>query len=342
MEILKRDSNSINIASFWEGFSLGKFNFDPPYQRDSVWDEEKQSFFIDSILRNYPIPPIFLHQKIDDDTGKITFEVVDGKQRLTAIVNFINGRITSASEEEDDELTGVFFSDLSTSKYAEVKKLFWRYQMPIEYIDTEDERIIDSIFDRLNRNGERLNGQELRNAKYHDTDFYKKIVEYSQREYWQKLLEHVDKKRMEDKEFVSELIFTILENEVFGATQDIIDGLYEKYCTKDGDETNEAFTIFERTTDYLVAMNIDFKNHKASGVSHLYGIFSYALYCNTNGIPVEDASNKLSAFLDSLWEKDIQQNEELRREYRKTMSSSTKSKTQRSRRIEVLLNLLRD
>ena len=70
--------------------------------------------------------------------------------------------------------------------------------MPIEYIDTEDERIIDSIFDRLNRNGERLNGQELRNAKYHDTDFYKKIVEYSQREYWQKLLEHVDKKRMED------------------------------------------------------------------------------------------------------------------------------------------------
>lgn len=46
--------------------------------------------------------------------------------------------------------------------------------MPIEYIDTEDERIIDSIFDRLNRNGERLNGQELRNAKYHDTDFYKK------------------------------------------------------------------------------------------------------------------------------------------------------------------------
>lgn len=342
MEILKRDSNSINIASFWEGFSLGKFNFDPPYQRDSVWDEEKQSFFIDSILRNYPIPPIFLHQKIDDETGRITFEVVDGKQRLTAIVNFINGQITSASEEEDDELTGVFFSDLSTSKYAEVKKLFWRYQMPIEYIDTEDERIIDSIFDRLNRNGERLNGQELRNAKYHDTDFYKKIVEYSQREYWQKLLEHVDKKRMEDKEFVSELIFTILEDEVFGATQDIIDSLYEKYCTKNGDETNEAFSIFEKTTDYLVDMNIDFKSHKASGVSHLYGIFSYALYCSNNNVPVEEASNRLSTFLDSLWEKDTQHNAELRREYRKTMSSSTKSKTQRSRRIEVLLNLLHD
>ncbi|KAE9861864.1 DUF262 domain-containing protein, partial [Escherichia coli] len=157
MDILKRDSNSINIASFWEGYSLNKFNFDPPYQRDSVWDEEKQSFFIDSILRNYPIPPLFLHQKIDDDTGRITFEVVDGKQRLTAIVNFIKGIIISASEENDDELTGVSFEDLGNEKYAEIKKLFWRYQMPIEYIDTEDEKIIDSIFDRLNRNGERLN-----------------------------------------------------------------------------------------------------------------------------------------------------------------------------------------
>ncbi|MEQ5666175.1 DUF262 domain-containing protein [Providencia alcalifaciens] len=342
MEILKRDSNSINIASFWEGFSLGKFNFDPPYQRDSVWDEEKQSFFIDSILRNYPIPPIFLHQKIDDDTGKITFEVVDGKQRLTAIVNFINGKIASASEENDDELTGVFFSDLSISKYAEVKKLFWRYQMPIEYIDTEDEKVIDSIFDRLNRNGERLNGQELRNAKYHDTDFYKKIVEYSQLEYWQKLLKHVDKKRMEDKEFVSELIFTILEKEIIGATQDIIDNLYEKYCTKNDITINEAFATFERVTNYLVGMNINFKEHKASGVSHLYGIFNYAYYCIGKQIPVEEASEKLSAFLDSLWKTDTQNNEELRKEYRKTMSSSTKSKTQRSRRIDVLLNLFKD
>lgn len=251
MDVLKRDSNSINIASFWEGYSLNKFNFDPPYQRDSVWDEEKQSFFIDSILRNYPVPPIFLHQKIDDDSGRITFEIVDGKQRLTAIVNFIKGNIASSSEEDDDELTGVFFDDLSKENLSEIKKLFWRYQMPVEYIDTEDEKTIDSIFDRLNRNGERLNGQELRNAKYHKTEFYKNIIELSQLSFWQKLLEHVDKKRMEDKEFVSELVFTILENQVFGATQDIIDELYEKYCNLDYSKNQHAFNKFIEITDYL-------------------------------------------------------------------------------------------
>ncbi|HGT9291206.1 DUF262 domain-containing protein [Enterobacter kobei] len=340
MDILKRDSNSINIASFWEGYSLNKFNFDPPYQRDSVWDEEKQSFFIDSILRNYPIPPIFLHQKIDDDTGKITFEVVDGKQRLTAIVNFIRGIIISASEENDDELTGVSFEDLGNEQYAEIKKLFWRYQMPIEYIDTEDEKIIDSIFDRLNRNGERLNGQELRNAKYHQTNFYQSVVELSQITFWQKTLNHVDKKRMEDKEFISELVFTLLENQVFGATQDIIDELYEKYCPQNQDLYIPALQEFQHVTSYLQEMDIDFKAYKANGVSHLYGFFNYAIHCHKNSIPVEYASDVLKRFLDSLWDKGNNDNEELRKEYRKTMSSSTKSKSQRNKRIEVLISLL--
>lgn len=340
MDVLKRDSNSINIASFWEGYSLGKFNFNPPYQRDSVWDEEKQSFFIDSILRNYPIPPIFLHQKIDDATGKITFEVVDGKQRLTAIVNFIDGKIVSASEEEDDDLTGVFFADLSSSQFTEIKKLFWRYQMPIEYIDTEDEKTIDSIFDRLNRNGERLNGQELRNAKYHKTQFYQSIVEYSQMPYWQVLLEHVDMRRMEDKEFVSELVFTILEGQVFGATQEIIDGLYDHYCNVDFSKVEQAFVKFRKVSEFLKLMNIDFKAYKASGVSHLYGFFSYSLYCIDNGILPDAAAAILEPFLDSLWNKDDAKDEELRREYRKTMSSSTKSKFQRNKRIEVLVSLI--
>lgn len=73
-------------------------------------------------------------------------------------------------------------------------------------------------------------------------------------------------------------------------------------------------------------MNIDFKSHKASGVSHLYGIFSYALYCSNNNVPVEEASNRLSTFWIACGKKDTQHNAELRREYRKTMSSSTKAK----------------
>ncbi|MGM3173300.1 DUF262 domain-containing protein [Dickeya lacustris] len=341
MDILKRDSNSINIASFWEGYNLKKFNFEPPYQRDSVWNEEKQSFFIDSILRNYPIPPIFLHQKIDDETGKILFEVVDGKQRLTAIVSFINGTISSASEEDDDILTGIYFNDLSNDNLAEVKKRFWRYQMPIEYIDTEDEKMINSIFDRLNRNGEKLNGQELRNAKYHDKSFYKNIVNKSMVQYWSKLLIDLDKKRMEDKEFISELIFSVLENDVLGANQETIDALYEKYCTKEDDETMPAFHEFDEISDFLEGMSINFSEYKASGVSHIYAFFCYSRHCIKNNIPALKAKKNLEDFLITLWTPESKEYETIRKDYRKTMSSSTKSKSQRYKRVDALISLLR-
>lgn len=339
MDVLKRDSNSINIASFWEGVSLNKFNFSPPYQRDSVWTEEKQSFFIDSILRNYPIPPIFLHQKIEDDTGKISFEVVDGKQRLTSIISFIEGSICSSSEIDEDELTGIFFNDLSDEKYANVKKHFWRYQIPVEYIDTEDEQTIDSIFDRLNRNGEKLNGQELRNAKHHGTAILDAVETLVSLPYWKDQLTSIDKKRMEDKELISEFLFCCLENLIFGSSQTSIDDLYEKYKEYSQDQLADSILVFQQTTDYLRNFNIDFKALRASGVSHLYGFFNFAKYCVLNGINNQTASDNLRNFLTTLRDPNYQ-NTEIHDRYTKTMSSNTKSQYQRNRRVEILMSLI--
>ena len=76
--ILKRDSNKITISELFERYKLDKINLEPPYQRrGDVWDVEKQGFLIDSILKNYPVPPIFLHQKIDSETGKTMYDVID-------------------------------------------------------------------------------------------------------------------------------------------------------------------------------------------------------------------------------------------------------------------------
>ena len=56
MKVLERNSNNINIATFWENCQLGKYNFDPDYQRPSdVWSDSKKSFLIDTILKNFPM-----------------------------------------------------------------------------------------------------------------------------------------------------------------------------------------------------------------------------------------------------------------------------------------------
>ena len=71
MNILNRNSTTINIANFWENYQLSKYNFEPDYQRKSdVWSPSKKSFLIDTILKNCPSPPSFLHQHIDEETGK--------------------------------------------------------------------------------------------------------------------------------------------------------------------------------------------------------------------------------------------------------------------------------
>ena len=53
---------------------------------------------------------------------------------------------------------------------------FWSYKINVEYIEKPDTKIVRGIFDRLNRNGERLNSAELRNAKYFDSEIYKQII----------------------------------------------------------------------------------------------------------------------------------------------------------------------
>jgi uncharacterized protein with ParB-like and HNH nuclease domain len=334
---LRRDTNTITIASFWENFLLNKYDFDPPYQRKSVWTEEKQSFFIDSILRNFPIPPVFLQQKIDNATGKTRYELIDGKQRLTAIVKFIKGEIACSSEladegNEGDEIAGKYFADFDAPELADYKSHFWRYSLPIEYIDTDSKKLIDDIFDRLNRNGEPLTGQELRNAQFHDTAFSKLVNDKAKLPFWITRLENLDLSRMEDREFIAEALFVILKDGPQHANADEIDSLYEHYCSKDFDFSNEDLQ-FDVVTKFLDDLKLDFEGFKIKGPSHLYGLWCFAHYCVSINIKPDSVADKLRVFFTSLRARlaiDSISN------YRASMSARTKDKGQRQRRLDAL------
>ncbi|UFH60564.1 DUF262 domain-containing protein [Sulfurovum mangrovi] len=338
-EILQRTTNTIQIAEFWENFQLNKYNFDPAYQRYSVWSEEKQSFFIDSILRNYPVPPIFLHKKIDDATGKQSFDVIDGKQRLTSIIRFINNEIpaTSETDNEGDELAGLYFKDLDKEALHYFKKAFWRYELQIQYVDTEDKELIDKLFDRLNRNGEALNGQELRHSQYHNSLLLKTVTDLAEMHILERGTKHYDLARMEDKEFISELLFAVIEKKPLGADkQDIIDNYYKKlYNEKDLIEP--AKKDFIDITSYLEALHIDYEKYSIKGVSHIYGLWCFAQECYKKKEDIEFVSKKLDDFYTEL--KNLSQTSEPNKYvelYKKSMSAGTKSQSQRTRRLDAL------
>lgn len=66
---------------------LNQINLSPKYQREFVWNKEKQDHLIYSILQRWPIPSIYLIQC--DENGSCKYEVLDGKQRLTTILKFV-------------------------------------------------------------------------------------------------------------------------------------------------------------------------------------------------------------------------------------------------------------
>jgi uncharacterized protein with ParB-like and HNH nuclease domain len=336
--ILNRESNTITVANFWENYLLGKYDFNPPYQRHSVWTDEKQSFFIDSILRNFPVPPIFLHQHIDDKTGRTKYDVIDGKQRLTSIVRFINNEIPISNEfdtgdADEQKVAGSYFCDLDSEELSDYKRRFWRYVIPIEYVDTMSLDVIDDIFDRLNRNGEPLTGQELRNAKYHDSDLIKLVQGLAETPFWNERLKHVDLARMENYEFVSELLFVLLENGPLEALPSIIDELYEKY-SQPGFDWAKVEQSFHKTTEFLEELKLDYEQFKIKGVSHLYGLWCFAWYCMANSVPPKNVEKKLKALFEELRSGQIKNS--MVKEYKRTMGSRTKSKSQRVGRLEAL------
>ena len=342
MALFKRESNTISLATFWENHQLEKYDFKPGYQRDSIWSSEKQSFLIDSILKNIPIPPIFLHLIIDDETGKTSFAVIDGKQRLTSIIAFIEGEIASSSDGDDsplyvDNLAGIEFKDLEAPEFKEVRRDFWRYSIPIEYIDSDNKGTIDAIFDRLNRNGEPLVGQELRRANYYGTRLLNFIEEMANQEFWKLRLVNVDVKRMEDREFISEILFYLLESSPLKSDQTELDLMYKRYRDFDvqGQGVNSGFL---EATAYMNSLNVDYEQHKVSGVSHLYALWGLSLYCLENGINKKDITEKLNHFYAGL-RKDPENNQYFA-EYKKSMASSTRMKGPRVKRVNALKSFL--
>ena len=73
------------IREFRDQAEEGELVLNPSYQRDSVWNDKMSTALIDSVLRGIPLPSIILNQRKDSDKN----EIVDGKQRLTAILRFI-------------------------------------------------------------------------------------------------------------------------------------------------------------------------------------------------------------------------------------------------------------
>lgn len=147
-----------------------EIKLDPPYQRmGGVWTPEKKQLLIDSILNDYDIPKIYFHiydRETITDTG-IRYSVIDGRQRLEAIWQFIGGKFNLSSDFEyqrdpDIKLAGLGYEDIA-KEHPRIRIQFDSFVLPIVGVITDDEDLIEDMFSRLNE-AVPLNAAEKRNA----------------------------------------------------------------------------------------------------------------------------------------------------------------------------------
>ena len=130
---MKRQPTTQQITWFLDLYRNSQLDLEPPYQRKSVWSSKDRKFFLDTIFRNYPAPPIFIHRTVNDQ-GYTKYHVVDGKQRLETILSFFESKITIAQDFGDVNLNGKKFKDLA----QEYKRQFWDYTLVVDFIDSID------------------------------------------------------------------------------------------------------------------------------------------------------------------------------------------------------------
>ena len=214
-----------DISWFLDLKEGGRLNLDPPYQRRSVWSPRDKRYFIDTILNNYPAPPIFLHKTIDD-SGHQTFHVVDGKQRLQTILDFTEDKIPIPDDFTDVNLRKKRWSELERP----AKERFWNYVLTVEMLPDVSDAPIRNVFDRINRNSRKLTPQEMRHAKY-DGWFIRFVETEAEKPEWKSfgVVTAARTKRMADVQFISELFAVILKGEILGFDQDGLDEIYAEY-----------------------------------------------------------------------------------------------------------------
>ncbi|CAM3513573.1 hypothetical protein GCM10016272_14150 [Psychrobacter glaciei] len=160
----------MSLQEAYRNYSEGKFLVNRKYQRKLVWTVDEKEYLIDSIVKDLPIPLILLAQRED---GKL--EIIDGLQRLNAIVSFIENRfsinnkyfdITQSSRAMQSAKEDVFvpIEDKNILLDSKTCANFLDYQLAITIYPTNDENEITNIFGRINSGGKQLSPQEKRQA----------------------------------------------------------------------------------------------------------------------------------------------------------------------------------
>ena len=225
-------------------FREDEFYIPDEYQRQFIWDDNKKSLFIESVLLGLPIPLMFFS---DTEDGRC--EIIDGAQRTQSLEAFMSNDLELTNLKKLDSLLGFKYDDIP--EYF--KKKFDKTN--IRVVVLSDETTLDirqEIFTRINTSGVKANPIEVRRGQFMETDFMRFIKECSEDNVFLKLcpLSETLKKRYEGQELVLRF-FAYLNN--YKKFEHRVDQFVDDYVNSNKDTFNrdEYLKEFKGMLDFV-------------------------------------------------------------------------------------------
>jgi hypothetical protein len=330
-------------------------NLSPGFQRESVWTNKDRQKLIDSVIRNYPIPAIFLYRR--QENGEIIYDVIDGKQRLETFLMFMGlirgnqfeAKVQLPNKEERE------WVDWRALQRKAKQHLIMGYKITAIEVNGDPSDIIE-LFVRINSTGKALSAAEKRHAKYYHSEFLKAAGKLASRfeDYFldNKILTDAQLTRMKHVELICELMISIHQGDVINKKAALDRMMDDKsFSSAKAKSIQTRLTTILNRTKRMFPKLYQTRFHQ---LSDFYSLVVMISKFETEKLILTDRKrNKLAwdllvAFSDGvdrtrLLQKNVEgipANLEKCRDYLLTVTQSTDEISQRRRREEILRGLL--
>ncbi|MFN8260596.1 MAG: DUF262 domain-containing protein [Chitinophagales bacterium] len=175
---MKNKLKFLKVSDLYELHNQERLVVDRKYQRASNWDVSMQKLFIDSMLRDYPVPLVYIHNNNDK------YYIVDGQQRINAIIAFLENKLKLLSPVNNPKLFPKYLTEeicaWSNKKLNELdnrmQQSFKDLLLTVALIEDAEDKEIRNLFVRLQK-GKPLTAQQVRDTSISGiNDFILKIA----------------------------------------------------------------------------------------------------------------------------------------------------------------------
>lgn len=340
---MNRKVNTQTLAWLYDLHERKRLDMDPPYQRRSVWSQSFKDYFIDTVLNDYPCPAIFLFEEISAE-GITSYSLVDGKQRLSTLFDFVANRFPVSEVATNKKLHGKIFKELDKG----TRQKIWAYNFVIEYIPSSEQPVINNIFDRINRNVARLSRQELRRARF-EGEFIRSAEDLT--DWMESVLPEKfpritgqSKRQMKDVEFTAELLLFLEEGVKSFSADDIDDAFAEREDWEDKTTIEAEFRSAVKLIADIVAANQakELVKTRLRNQADFYSFFAAVAELVRKGrkiVPKKAATN-LEKFMSKVEDEKRRGRDKIALAYFDAARSASNDPSPRQTRIDIMRTIL--